>query len=334
MSGVSQLGGAATRPPAGPAAKRVPAAEAIQPVANEGLDRFLTGTLTVVPILLLGVAGWQVWNEALHLRDLVILAVLYLLTTFGVTVGLHRLFTHRSFKTGPRTRFVWAVLGSMAIEGPIISWVSDHRKHHACSDQQGDPHSPHVDHGEGVSGALRGLFHAHVGWLFIHTQRGSKERFAPDLLRDPIVSFVNRTFFFWAILGLLIPFALGYALGGTLTAALTALLWGGAVRVFLLHHATYSINSICHVFGTSPYETGDHSRNVALLALPTMGEAWHNNHHAFPSSARHGLRAWELDPSAAVINGMEKLGLAWDVVRVEPEREQQLRRSTNSPASA
>ena len=259
--------------------------------------------------------------------------MLYLLTTFGVTVGLHRLFTHRSFKTGPRTRFVWAVLGSMAIEGPIISWVSDHRKHHACSDQQGDPHSPHVDHGDGVSGALRGLFHAHVGWLFIHTQRGSKERFAPDLLRDPVVSFVNRTFFFWAILGLLIPFALGYALGGTLTAALTALLWGGAVRVFLLHHATYSINSICHVFGTSPYETGDHSRNVALLALPTMGEAWHNNHHAFPSSARHGLRSWELDPSAAVINGMEKLGLAWDVVRVDPEREEQLRRATNDPAS-
>ncbi|MDP9187837.1 MAG: acyl-CoA desaturase, partial [Actinomycetota bacterium] len=262
----------------------------------------------------------------LHWRDLAILAVFYVATTFGVTVGLHRLFTHRSFKAGPKTRAVFAVLGSMAIEGPVISWVADHRKHHACSDQEGDPHSPHVGHGDGVIGALKGLFHAHLGWLFIHTQRGSKERFAPDLLRDPVVSFVNRTFFFWAILSLLLPFAAGYALGGTLDAALAALLWGGAVRVFLLHHATYSINSICHVFGTRPYETGDESRNFALLALPTMGEAWHNNHHAFPTSARHGLRSREPDPSAAVINAMEKLGLAWDVVRISPERQAELQR--------
>ncbi len=314
MSGV-----ATPAPPA--ASERVPPAQAVQPVANESLDRFLTGTLTVVPILLLGVAAWQLWNDALHWRDLAILAVLYVVTTFGVTVGLHRLFTHRSFKTGPRTRFVWAVLGSMAIEGPIISWVADHRKHHACSDQEGDPHSPHHEFGDGAWGRLKGLFHAHVGWLFIHTQRGSKERFAPDLLKDPVVSFVNRTFFFWAILSLLIPFALGYALGGTLDAALAAFLWGGAVRVFLLHHATYSINSICHTFGSRPYDTGDESRNFGLLAIPTMGEAWHNNHHAFPTSARHGLRGWQPDPSAALITGMEKVGLAWDVVRIPADKQ-------------
>ena len=305
---------------------RVPPAQAVQPVENEALDRFLTGTLTVVPILLLGVAGWQVWNEALHLRDLVILAVLYVATTFGVTIGLHRLLTHRSFKTGPKMRALWAILGSMAIEGPVISWVADHRKHHACSDKEGDPHSPHHGHGEGPMALVKGFFHAHVGWLFIHTQRGSKERFAPDLLADPVVSFVNRTFFFWAILSLLIPFGLGYALGGTLDAALAALLWGGAVRVFLLHHATYSINSICHTFGSRPYDTGDESRNFAPLSLLTMGESWHNNHHAFPTSARHGLRAWQPDPSAAVIAAMEKTGLAWDAVWVPKEKQRQRRR--------
>ncbi|CAN5591456.1 acyl-CoA desaturase [soil metagenome] len=319
MTAGARTGGSASAVPE--ASSRLPPAEDTQPVANEGLDRFLTGTLTVVPILLLGLAGWQVWNEALHLRDLAILAVLYVATTFGVTIGLHRLFTHRAFKTGPKMRAVWAILGSMAIEGPIISWVADHRKHHACSDQEGDPHSPHHGFGDGVWGGLKGLFHAHVGWLFIHTQRGNKERFAPDLIKDPIVSFVNRTFFFWAILSLLIPFGLGYALGGTLDAALAALLWGGAVRVFLLHHATYSINSICHTFGSRPYDTGDESRNFAPLALLTMGESWHNNHHAFPTSARHGLRAWQPDPSAAVITAMEKLGLAHDVVRIPAEKQ-------------
>jgi stearoyl-CoA desaturase (delta-9 desaturase) len=269
----------------------------------------------------LAVAGWQLWNEALHWWDLAILVVLYIATSLGVTVGLHRLLTHRSFKSGPAVRATFAVLGSMAIEGPVISWVADHRKHHACSDQEGDPHSPHVGFGDGLKGALKGLFHAHVGWLFIHTQRGSKERFAPDLLADPVISFVNRTFFLWAALGLLIPFGLGYLIGGTLVAALTALLWGGVVRMMLLHHATYSVNSLCHMFGSRPFETGDESRNLGVVAVATMGEGWHNNHHAFPTSARHGLRRWQPDPSAAVIYALEKLGLARDVVRIPPEHQ-------------
>jgi stearoyl-CoA desaturase (delta-9 desaturase) len=293
----------------------------VQPVENETADRVITGLVCFVPFALLFVAAWQTWNEALRFSDLVVFGVGYILTGLGVTVGFHRLLTHRSFATHPWLRGVFAALGSAAIEGPVISWVADHRKHHACSDREGDPHSPHVGHGSGWRGALKGFYHAHMGWLFIHTQRGSKQRFAPDLLRDPVVSFVNRTFLVWAILGLAVPFGLGVAIGGDIGAGLTGLLWGGAVRVFVMHHVTYSINSLCHMFGRQPYETKDESRNLAWLALPTFGEAWHNNHHAFPSSARHGLRRWQLDPSALVIAALERLGLAWDVVRVAPERQ-------------
>jgi stearoyl-CoA desaturase (Delta-9 desaturase) len=293
----------------------------VQPTEHETADRIITGLVTVVPFLLLSVAAWQVWNQALHWRDLAIFGAVYVVTGLGVTVGFHRLFTHRSFKTSRALRGIFAALGSAAIEGPVISWVADHRKHHTFSDEQGDPHSPHVGHGGGWRGTLRGLFHAHMGWLFIHTERGAKERFARDLIDDPVVSFVDRTFLLWAVVGLAVPFALGYAIGGTLVAGLTALLWGGAVRVFLLHHFTYSINSVCHVFGRRQFATDDESRNVFLLALPTFGEAWHNNHHAFPTSAFHGMRRWELDPSAVVIWALERLGLVWDVVRISPERQ-------------
>jgi stearoyl-CoA desaturase (Delta-9 desaturase) len=296
-------------------------ADAVQPVSNETLDRLITGLITVVPIALLALAGWQTWNDALRPSDLLVFGIVYVVTGLGVTIGFHRLFTHRSFATSRVLRGVFAALGSAAIEGPVISWVADHRKHHACSDREGDPHSPHVDHGGGMGGALKGLFHAHVGWLFIHTQRGSKERFAPDLLRDPVIRFIDRTFFVWATLGLAIPFGLGVAIGGSIGAGLTGLLWGGAVRVFVVHHVTYSINSLCHMFGRQPFATKDESRNLAWLALPTFGEAWHNNHHAFPTSAIHGLRRWQPDPSAMVILALEKLGLVWDVVKIPPERQ-------------
>ncbi len=202
----------------------------------------------------------------------------------------------------------------------MISWVADHRKHHAFSDEEGDPHSPHVDHGHGWSGAMQGLFHAHMGWLFIHTQRGNKERFAPDLLKDPVISWVDRTFIYWAILGLLLPFFLGWIIGGTSSPASPACSGAASVRVFVLHHFTYSINSLCHVFGRREFETSDQSRNLALIAIPTLGEACHNSHHAFPTSATHGLRWWQVDISSLVINSLEKVGLAWDVVRVSPER--------------
>jgi stearoyl-CoA desaturase (Delta-9 desaturase) len=285
----------------------------VQPVANQKLDRTLTGLITVLPFIGLGVAGWQLWNSWLHWYDLVAFLAIYIPTGLGITVGFHRLFTHRSFKTGPVTRGVLAALGSAAIEGPVISWVADHRKHHAFSDEEGDPHSPHVDHG-----GLRGLFHAHMGWLFVHDQRALKTRYAADLLADPVVSFVNRTFPVWVLAGFVAPFAIGFVLGGTLVAALTSLLWGGLIRILFLHHVTYSINSLCHVFGRRDFETGDESRNLAWLAIPSFGESWHNNHHAFPTSSVHGLKWWQIDLSSMVIRTMEKLGLAWDVVRFSP----------------
>jgi stearoyl-CoA desaturase (Delta-9 desaturase) len=296
-------------------------AGAVQPVAHETRDRIITGLVTVVPFALLGLAAWQLWNKALNWHDLTVFAIVYAATGLGITVGFHRLFTHRSFKTSAPLRAIFAALGSAAVEGPVISWVADHRKHHAFSDEEGDPHSPHVGHGSGWRGALRGLFHAHLGWLFIHTQRGSKTRFAPDLLKDPVVRFVDATFVLWVVVGLAIPFGLGWALGGTVIAGLTGLLWGGAVRMFVLHHATYSINSLCHMFGRQPFETKDESRNLGWLATITFGEGWHNNHHAFPTSAIHGLRRWQFDPSAMLIWMLEKLGLAWDVVRISPDRQ-------------
>ncbi len=304
-----------TAPPA-------PTADDVQPVANESLDRFLTGTVTVVPFLGLGLVAWQLWGGALGWHDVVVFTVTYLLTGLGITVGFHRLLTHRSFKTHAWLRGTFAALGSAAIEGPVIAWVADHRKHHAFSDQEGDPHSPHVDHGHGLRGALRGLFHAHMGWLFIHTQRGAKERYAPDLIKDPVVSWVNKTFFYWVIAGFLFPAALGFVLtGGEPVGALTGLLWGGLVRILVLHHVTYSINSLCHFFGRRDFPTDDESRNLTWLAPLSMGESWHNNHHAFPTSAAHGLKWWQFDMSALVIRALEKTGLAWDVVRISPERQ-------------
>jgi stearoyl-CoA desaturase (delta-9 desaturase) len=175
-----------------------------------------------------------------------------------------------------------------------------------------------VGHGSGLTGALRGLFYAHIGWVFRDAEVADEERYARDLLRDPAVRFVDRTFIVWVLAGLALPFGLGVALTGTVVGGLTGMLWGGAVRIFLLHHATFSINSLCHFFGRQPYATGDESRNLAWLALPTAGEAWHNNHHAFPSSYRHGLRRWQLDTSAAFIRALEMVGLARDVVRVDP----------------
>ncbi|HEU4658037.1 MAG TPA: fatty acid desaturase, partial [Capillimicrobium sp.] len=273
----------------------------VEPVANETRDRIITGFVTGLPVVSLVFVGWQAWGGWLHWRDVAIFVAMYVLTGLGVTVGFHRLFTHRSFKTTPAVRATLAILGSAAIEGPITSWVADHRKHHVFSDQPGDPHSPHVDHGHGLKGALRGLFHAHMGWLFIHTHRGNKRRYAPDLLRDPLIAFIDRTFLLWAALSLVLPMALGGVLGGSWEAALTGLLWGGFVRMLVVHHVTYSINSLCHFFGRRDYVTEDESRNLAWLAPLSFGEAWHNNHHAFPRSARHGMKWWEVDISAIFI---------------------------------
>jgi stearoyl-CoA desaturase (delta-9 desaturase) len=299
-----------------------PGIDDVEPCEHETRDRIITGTVTVLPVLCLLIVAWQVWGEWLGWNDIFVFLIMYVLTGLGVTVGFHRLLTHRAFKTTPLVRGILTALGSAAIEGPAISWVADHRKHHAFSDQPGDPHSPHVDHGSGLAGALRGLAHAHVGWLFVHTHRGRRTRYAPDLLADPVVRAIDRRFLLCVIAGFVAPFLLGWAFGGTLRDAFTGLLWGGAVRVLVLHHSTFSINSLCHFFGRRKFKTKDESRNLLWLAPFTFGESWHNNHHAFPTSAAHGLGRWELDPSAWVIRGLEKLGLAWDVVRIPPERQQ------------
>jgi stearoyl-CoA desaturase (delta-9 desaturase) len=262
------------------------------------------------------------WHRAVGPLELAVMAVLYVLTAFGVTLGYHRMFTHRALDSSRALRATLAILGSMALEGSVITWVADHRKHHAFTDQEGDPHSPHLS-GPGFLGAIRGLWHAHVGWLFETVGQAERERFAPDLVKDPTLQMVDRFFFLWVALSLLIPFGLGWLVGGTLGAALTALLWAGLVRIFLLHHVTWSINSICHFFGRQRFDVEDESRNVFWLAPFSFGEAWHHNHHAFPTSAFHGLRFWERlsDPTGLLIVMLEKCGLIWNVVRISPERQ-------------
>jgi stearoyl-CoA desaturase (Delta-9 desaturase) len=291
------------------------------PIEHETAERVVRTIVFAVPPAALASAAWLAWGGTLHWQDLLVLAVTYTLSGLGITVGYHRLFTHRSFKTTRTVRTLLAVFGAMAIEGPVIEWVATHRKHHRFSDRPGDPHSPHLGHAPGWRGALRGLGHAHVGWMFRGKDMANPDRYAKDLLCDPDVCFISRTFPLWGIAGLAFPFALGVALSGTLAGGLTGLLWGGAVRVFLLHHVTFSINSLCHSFGRRPFPTGDQSRNLAWLAPLAFGEAWHNNHHAFPTSALHGLRRRQLDPGGWFITGLERCHLAWDVVRISPTRQ-------------
>ncbi len=297
------------------------------------LERNVNIAAVVVPLLGVVAAAALLWNHFLGPRDLAIFAAMYALTAVGITVGFHRLLTHRAFQTHRPLRYALAVAGSMALQGPVIDWVADHRKHHTFTDEEGDPHSPHAGRGAGLRGMVSGLWHAHVGWLFSTHGQASSKRFAPDLVEDAGMRRINRSFPWIALASLGIPFLLGFALsGGSWLAALAALVWGGLVRIFLVHHITWSINSICHFFGSRRFDTGDRSTNVFWLALPSLGEAWHHNHHAFPRSAFHGLRWYELDPSGWLILAMAKVGLAWDVVRVTPERERaKLAQATSAP---
>ncbi len=279
----------------------------------------------VIPPVAIATSIVVFWNDIVGVHDLVLLGVMYLITGFGVTVGFHRLLTHRAFRTSKPVEYLFAAAGSMSVQGPVIHWVADHRKHHAHTDEEGDPHSPHVGRGKGLAGAVRGLLHAHVGWLVFGNFRAEQERYAKDLIEDRGMIAINRSFLWLVLLGLAVPFAIGWLITGRLSGALTALLWGGIVRIFLLHHVTFSINSICHFFGRRRFTVDDHSTNVWWLALPSFGEAWHHNHHTFPRSAQHGLSRLEsaLDPSAWLIGTLERLGLAWDVVRITPERQEQ-----------
>jgi stearoyl-CoA desaturase (Delta-9 desaturase) len=260
------------------------------------------------------------WNTWVDWSDLAVLAIMYVLTGYGVTLGFHRLLTHRSFQTYKPVEYALAIAGSVAVQGPVMSWVADHRKHHAHTDQEGDPHSPH-GHGGGLKGAISGLWYAHMGWLFDRAGQAEHARYARDLYEDRGMQVIHRTFALWVLVGLAIPFGLGYLIDGTLAGALTAALWGGPVRIFALHHVTWSINSVCHFFGSRRFDVEDRSTNVFWLSLLSFGESWHHNHHAFPRSAQHGLRWWEVDPTAWLIGAMQRMRLAWNVVQISPERQ-------------
>ena len=300
-------------------APRVPGVVAFAP-SQARLQRVALLVLTIGPFAGFVAALALLWGHGLSVVDLGVLVVFYVLSGLGITVGYHRLLTHRSFRASRPVRATFAVAGSLAIEGSVISWVAAHRRHHAFADVEGDPHSPHLGEEEGVVGMLKGLWHAHVGWLF-DEEKTSIERWAPDLLKDPVMTRIDRLFPALAAVSLVLPAVVGFAFTGTLWGAITAFLWGGLARVFLLHHMTWSVNSICHYFGKRPFETTDLSTNNWPLALLSFGESWHNNHHAFPTSAIHGLDRWQVDPSGFVIRALERMGLASDVKRVTREQQ-------------
>jgi stearoyl-CoA desaturase (Delta-9 desaturase) len=284
------------------------------------LTRYANLGAVVVPFVAFLVAVVLLWNTAIGPIDLAIFFVMYIITGLGITVGYHRLLTHRAFHVSKPVEYAFAVAGTMAVEGPPIAWVADHRKHHAHTDVEGDPHSPHVGHGSG----LKGLWFAHSGWLMKTQGNAEFRKYAPDVCEDKGMRWISRHFLQLAGLGLLIPFIAGFVLHGfSLTAALWTLLWAGFVRIFFIHHVTWSINSICHFFGRRRFDIEDKSTNVGWLALVTFGESWHHNHHAFPRSARQGLGRWELDPSAMFIWTLEKVGIASNVVRITPERQRE-----------
>jgi stearoyl-CoA desaturase (Delta-9 desaturase) len=272
----------------------------------------------LVPFAALVAAVPVAWGGWLGWTDVAIAVPMYFLTCGGVTVGFHRGFTHRSFKPNRATKIALAVLGSMAIQGPVVRWVADHRKHHKFSDQDGDPHSP-WKYGDTVGALWKGLWHAHMGWLFDEEQT-PQHKFAPDLMKDRDIVLVSRLFWLWTLVSLLLPPLVGGLVTMSWQGALTAFFWGSLVRVSLLHHVTWSINSICHTVGERPFLSRDRSGNVWWLAVLSMGESWHNLHHAEPTSARHGVLRGQVDSSARVIWLLEKAGWVSDVRWPDPER--------------
>ncbi len=295
--------------------------EAIGVEPNKPGHKVATLLVIILPFVALFIAIVLLWERGVGVVDLALMFAMYVFTGLGITVGFHRMLTHRSFEAKPWVRGLLTVAGSLAVEGTPTAWVADHRRHHAYSDEEGDPHSPHVGRKDTLLGMLSGLWHAHIGWL-VSEGPSSVARYCPDLLKDRVVMRIDRAFPWMIVASLVFPALIGFAVTGSVWGAVTAFIWAGAVRMFITHHVTWSVNSICHMFGRRPFETeaSDKSTNNWLLALPTFGEAWHHNHHTFPLSAFHGLRRWQkaLDPSGWVIWTLEKTGLAWDVRRVTP----------------
>jgi len=267
--------------------------------------------IILLPMIALVAGCIYFWGRGFSWMPLILMTGAYIATGLGITIGYHRLFTHRAFETSNTLKIFLAVLGSMAVEGPLLRWVATHRRHHQHSDEEQDPHSPHL-HGSGWKGLLQGLFHAHMGWLFAPHVRGLG-RYVGDLRKDPALKYISRMFVPICILGLIIPAIIGGLCTMSWTGALQGFIWGGLVRIMVVHHFTWSVNSVCHLWGSRPYETHDHSRNNPLFGILSLGEGWHNNHHAFPTSARHGLRWWQFDLSYCIIWTLEKLGLVWKV---------------------
>jgi len=287
------------------------------------VEQVALGLFIAIPALAVAAAVPVAWGWGLGWRDIVIAIVMFYFTGHGTTVGFHRYFTHGSFKAKRPLRIVLAVAGSMAVQGSVVRWVADHRRHHAFSDRDGDPHSP-WRYGENLKGLAKGFWHAHIGWLF-DTEQTNQERFAPDLLADKDIRRVDRAFPTLTAVTLLLPPLVGGLWSLSWQGALTAFFWGSLVRVAALHHTTWSINSICHMWGSKPFKSRDRSVNVWWLALLSMGESWHNLHHAEPTSARHGVSRGQIDTSAELIRLFEKLGWAYDVRWPTPERLRKLR---------
>lgn len=293
--------------------------------------RMITLGAVVIPFLGFAAAVVLAWGISMNWVHLGLLAGLYLLTGFGVTVGFHRYFTHRSFSTTRPVQWTLAVLGSMAVQGPLLKWVAQHRKHHQYSDHENDPHSPNL-YGRRWWQMLHGLWHAHMGWMF-EPDAEDLPRYAGDMAKRRDLRVISRLFVLWVALGMLLPAVLGGVLTWSWTGVLLGFLWGGLARIFLLHHVTWSINSICHLWGTRPFRADDDSRNNALFGVLGMGEGWHNNHHAFPTSARHGLRWWEIDGSYLAIRLLALLHLAWDIKTPDRQALADRSRPPRSPAA-
>jgi stearoyl-CoA desaturase (delta-9 desaturase) len=274
-------------------------------------EQILLTVFLVLPFLAVLAAVPMTWGWGLSWHDAVIAVVLYAVSGMGVTVGFHRYLTHRSFIARRPVRVALAVAGSLALQSSPIQWVADHRRHHRFSDKEGDPHSP-WRYGTDLRALTKGFFFSHVGWLY-DWETTNEVKYAPELVADPDINFISRTFTWWVVVSLLVAPLVGGLWGWSWKAALTAFVWGSLVRIFLLHHVTFAINSVCHITGRSPFRTRDHSRNVWWLALLSFGESWHNFHHAEPTSARHGVRLFEVDTSAMLIRTMEKLNWVSDV---------------------
>ncbi|MBN2992233.1 acyl-CoA desaturase [Pseudomonas cedrina subsp. fulgida] len=265
----------------------------------------------ILPVFGVVLAGLLAFYIPVSALDVGLFIAFWALTGIGVSVGYHRYFTHRSFKAKPAVGVALTILGSMAGQGALLSWVAMHRRHHELSDQPGDPHSPNL-HGSGLAGLIKGLAHSHFMWMKEHDYP-NVAYYAPDLIRDPLIAKTARHYYTWVFLGLLAPALLGGLLSQSLWGALSGFLWGGAIRMFVVGHIIWSINSLLHRFGTRPYQSKDYSRNGGLFGLVTFGESWHNNHHAFPESPSFGLQWSVFDPGYWFIRGLCLMGVAWDL---------------------